>query len=56
MGEKKKTLNIGSLVKSLYLIMEFIMKLSSLMTLASFIVFRDSFRLENQFNGLVNEI
>ena len=31
------------------------MELSSVMTLMSFIIFRDSFGLENPFNGLMKE-
>jgi len=46
MGEEKKTLNIGSLVISIGFIIEFIMKLSSLMALIFFIVFSDSLGLE----------
>jgi len=43
-------------MRSIGFIIEFIMKLSSLVTLISFIIFRDLLGLENPFNGLVNEI
>jgi len=56
MGEKKKTLIIGSLIRIIGFIIEFIKKLSSLVTVMSFIVFKDSHGLGNPFNGLVNEI
>ena len=56
MGEKKKTLIIRSLIRSIGFIIEFIMKLPSLVTLMSFIVFRDSLGLENSFNELVDEL
>jgi len=55
-GGNKKTLNIRSLVRSIGFINKFIMKLSNLETLISLIVFRDSFGLENPFNGLIDEI
>jgi len=55
-GENDQTLAIESFIRSIGFIVEFIMKLSSLVTLISFIVFRDSLRLENLFNGLVNEL
>jgi len=54
MREKKKILNIGSLIRSIGSIIEFIMKLSNLMTLIFFTVFRDSLGFENPFNGLVD--
>ena len=47
MGEKKKTLNIGSLIRSIGFINEIIMKLPSLVTLMSLIVFRDLLESEN---------
>jgi len=37
-------------------ILEFIMELSSVVTLMSFIVLRDSLGLENPFSGLVSEL
>jgi len=55
-GVNRKTLVIGNLMRSIGFIIEFIMKLSSLVTLISFIIFRDLLGLENLFNGLVNEI
>ena len=56
MGENKKTLNIGSLIRSIRFIIKFIIKLPSLVTLMSFVVFRDLLGLENPFNGLVDEL
>ena len=56
MVEKKKTLNIWSLIRSIGFIIEFIMKLSSLMTLISFILLRDSLGLKTSLNRLVDEI
>jgi len=41
---------------SIGFIIEFIMKLSSLVTLISFIVFRNWLGFENPFNGLLDEI
>jgi len=55
-GVNRKTFVIGNLMRSIGFIIEFIMKLSSLVTLISFIIFRDLLGLENPFNGLVNEI
>jgi len=56
MEGKKKILNLGSLVRCTGFMIEFIMKLSSLVTFMSFIIFRDSLGLENSFNGLVSEL
>jgi len=56
MRKKKKNLNIGTLIRSIGFIIEFVMKLLNLMTLISFIVLGDSLGLENPFNGLVDEI
>jgi len=57
MGEKeKKILNVGGLFRSIGFIIEFIKKLSSLVTLISFMVFKDSLGLENPFIELINEI
>jgi len=47
MGEKEKTLSIASLIRSIGFTIKFIMKLSSLVTLMSFIVFNDSFGVKN---------
>jgi len=55
MGENKKTLCHWEL-RSIRFIIEFILKLSSLVALMSFIIFRHSLWLENPFNGLVNEL
>ena len=46
MGEKKKTFNTGSLVRSIEFIIKFIIKLSNLVTLISFIVTKDSLGLK----------
>jgi len=56
MGEKKKTLIIRSLIRSIGFIIEFIKKLSRLVILMSFIVCRDSLGLKNPFNGVVDEL
>ena len=55
-GRKKQTLSIGSLIRGIGFIIEFIMNLLSLMAPISFIVFSDSLGLRNPFNGLVGEI
>jgi len=46
MGEKKKILNIVSLTRSIEFIIKFIIKLSNLVTLISFIVTKDSLGLK----------
>ena len=56
MGEKKKTLIIGSLIRSIGFVIEFITKLSSLVILMSFISFSNLIGLENSFIRLMNEI
>ena len=48
--------NIGGLIRSIGFIIQFIKELSSLVTLISFIVFRDSLGLENPFNGFMDEL
>ena len=55
MGENKKTLNSGSLTKIVGFFIEFIMKLPSLVTLMSSIVFNDSLGMENIFIGFLNK-
>jgi len=57
MGEKEKILNIGRhLIRNVGFMLEFIKKLSSLLTLMSFIVFRGSLGLGNPFNGLLDKL
>ena len=51
---EKKTLNYRSLIRSIVFIIEFIMKLSSLVTLMSFIVFNASFGVEVIFIRFLN--
>ena len=56
MRENKKILINGSLIGSIGFIIEFIMELLNVVTLMSFIVFRESLGMESPFNGLVNEL
>jgi len=56
MGEKKKTLNIGSLTRNIRFIIKFIMKLPNLATLMSSIVFTDSFEVKTTFIGFVYKV
>ena len=53
---KKTTFNIPSLIRSIGFIIEFTMKLLSLVTLVSFIVFRDLLGLRNPFDELLDEL
>ena len=53
---KKTTFNIPSLIRSIGFIIEFTMKLLSLVTLVSFIVFRDLLGLRNSFDELLDEL
>ena len=48
-GRKKQTLSIGSLIRGIGFIIEFIMKLSSWLTLKSSTVFNDSFGVKTIF-------
>ena len=56
MVEKKKALNIGSLISNIGFITKFIMKLPSLVALMSSIMFNDSFGMETTLIGFVNKV
>jgi len=56
MGEKKKTFIIGNLIRSIEFIIEFIKKISSLITLMSSMVFNDSLGWKSILNRLMNEV
>jgi len=55
-GRKEENLEYWELSYEYWIIIEFIKKLSSLVTVISFIVFRGTLGLENPFVGLVIEV
>ena len=54
--EKKKTLHIRSLIRSIGFIIEIIMKLPSLMTLMSSFMFNGSFGVKTTFIEFINKV
>jgi len=56
MGEKRKSLSIRTSIRSIGFIIEFIIKLSSLVALMTSIVFNDSFGVETIFIEHVSEV